>query len=152
MEETTNNELPSTSTFRTILPLPQALIQLVPNCRWHLEGYYWEGLVWEDAPELKPSREVVEALAQQMLDAVPLKELRRQRDKRFQEVDWVTLKAARTGEPISQEWLDYMQALADITDTHPSPKIENGNLVNITWPERPDGVPAGPYRPGMFKA
>jgi hypothetical protein len=152
MEETTNNELPSTSTFRTILPLPQALVQLVPNCRWHLEGYHYEGLVWEDAPELKPSKETVETLAQQILDAVPLKELRRQRDKRFQEVDWVTLKAARTGEPISQEWLDYMTALADITDTHPSPKMENGRLLDITWPERPDGVPAGPYKPGMFKA
>ena len=152
MVDTLDHEQSQNTPSQPILPLAQALIQLVPNCRWHLEGYYYEGLVWEDDPSLKPSKEAVEELARTILNALPIKELRRQRDKRFQEVDWVTLRAARTGEPISQDWVDYMNALADITETYPNPKLENGQLVNIVWPERPDGVPAGPFRPGMLRA
>lgn len=151
MADTLDNEASLNTPSRPILPIAQALIQLVPNCRWHLEGFYYEGLVWEDDPGLKPSKEAVESLAQRMADSLPIKELRRQRDRRFQEVDWVTLRSMRTGEPIPQEWQDYMQALADITDTCPNVKFENGVLINVTWPERPDGIPAGPYRPGMLR-
>lgn len=151
MVEPLDNIAAENTPSRPILPIHQALIQLRPGCRWHLEGYYWEGLVWEDDPSLKPTQQEVESLAQQMVDALPMKELRRQRDRRFREVDWVTLRATRTGEPIPQEWQDYMNALADITETCPNVKLVNGELINVTWPERPDGVPAGPWKPGMLR-
>jgi hypothetical protein len=152
MSEPLDNEQLQNTPSQPILPIAQALLVIAPDYRWHLEGYHYEGLVWEDNPSVKPSKEVVEELARKILNDLPMQELQRQRDKRFRDVDWVTLRSYRTGVPIPQEWLDYMQALADITATHQNPKLENGKLVNINWPERPDGIPAGPYRPGMLRA
>ena len=128
-----------------ILPIPQAIRELAPNCRWSMEGYQWEGVKWEDEISKMPSKEAVLARAREIKDQVPLVILRRQRDARLREVDWVTLRAMRTGEPIPQEWKDYMQALADITKTH-TPIFAAGELVGVPWPARPDGQPAGPYR------
>lgn len=139
---------PGQSPTTQILPVADAIMKLRPGCRWHLVGFEYEGLVWEDDIDKKPSKEEVIALAQQLFNEAPMRELRRQRNNRMRDVDWVTLKAMRTGEPIPQEWLDYMQALADITETCPNPKFGNDKrtLLNVTWPERPDGIPAGPYR------
>jgi hypothetical protein len=152
MADPLDNEQLQNTPSRPILPIAQALIALAPTYKWHLEGFYYEGLVWEGDPAAKPSKEVVEELAQRILDDLPMKELRRQRDRRFREVDWISLASYRTGDPIPQEWQDYMNALADMPQTHPNPKLENGQLVNITWPERPDGIPAGPFRPGVLRA
>jgi hypothetical protein len=136
-------EIPVTS--GPILPLPQAISELAPNCNWQLEGFYYEGLVWLDDISKKPSKEAVEARAREIMAQVPWRRLRKERDQRMKEVDWVTLRSVRSGEPIPQEWRDYMQVLADITE-NADPMIVEGELVNITWPERPDGEPAGPYR------
>ena len=135
-------EIPS---LKEILPIPQAIRELAPNCRWSMEGYDWEDVKWEDDLDKKPSKEAVIARAKEIKAEVPYVILRKQRDARMREVDWVTLRAMRTGEPIPQEWKDYMQALADITETH-TPVFVDGALINVPWPERPDGKPAGPYR------
>lgn len=127
------------------LCLPQAVGELAPNCRWSLVGYSYDGLKWEDDLSKKPSREAVEAKAQELYEQKPWTVLRRQRDQRMKEVDWVTLRSVRTGEPMTQEWKDYMQALADITLTA-TPQLVDGELTGVTWPERPDGLPAGPFR------
>lgn len=128
-----------------LLPLPQAIAELAPNCAWQLIGYEYENLVWLDDPSKKPSKEAVIARAQELYDEIPWKKLRKERDVRMKEVDWVTLRSVRTGEPIPQEWLDYMQALADITKTS-TPIMVDGELRNVNWPTRPDGQPAGYYR------
>ena len=139
---------PGQSPTTQILPIAEAILRLRPGRSWHLLGFEYEGLVWEDDINLVPSKEEVIALAQVIYNEAPLKELRRQRDNRMKEVDWVTLRSMRTGEPIPQEWLDYMQALADITVTCPNPRFgqDKRTLDNVTWPERPDGKPAGPFR------
>jgi hypothetical protein len=144
-----NNDGPPSEpvTPRRVLPIPQALQSLYPGTRWTLQGLDYDGLDWQDSTIPKPSKEVVEAKAEEILAGAPLRELRRQRDNRMKETDWVTLRSFRTGEPISQEWQDYMQALADITDTA-TPSFSNGQLVGVEWPTRPDGKPAGPYRGG----
>jgi hypothetical protein len=125
--------------------LPKAISELSPNCKWSLVGYDYDGLVWEDDINKKPSREEVEKKAKEIYDETPWNILRRQRDMRMKEVDWVTLRSVRTGEPISEEWKQYMQELADITKTS-NPKIIEGQLYGVKWPKRPDGLPAGPYR------
>ena len=129
-----------------VLPIPQAIKELAPGCRWYMEGYQYEGIVWDDDLAKKPTKEAVIARANEILAEVPWRKLRRERDARMREVDWVTLRSVRTGEPVPQEWLDYMQALADITKTTTNPQIVGGVLVNVEWPTRPDGEPAGAYR------
>jgi hypothetical protein len=125
--------------------LPRAVAELAPNCKWSLVGYSYDGLTWEDDVNKKPSKEAVEQKAKELYEQRPWDMLRRQRDNRMKEVDWVTLRAMRTGESISDEWQKYMQDLADITSTS-TPVIVDGELLGVNWPERPDGKPAGPYR------
>lgn len=133
------------SPSRRILPLAEALYLLAPNTIWSLEGDDISNLVWESDPSARPSNEAILAKAEEIINEAPMRALRRTRDARLRETDWVTLRAVRTGEPIPQEWQAYMQALADITDTA-QPMLVGGELVNVNWPERPDGQPAGQAR------
>lgn len=134
------------------LPIATAMSLLCPNNRWNIEADDLSTLQWSDDPESRPTDEEIIAKAQELLDAAPLRRLRELRDERMREVDWVTLRAARTGEPVSQEWKDYMQALADITDQVGNATLSGREIFGITWPERPDGKPAGNPRAnrGMF--
>ena len=136
----------------TNLPIATALGILCPNNKWSIESDDLSTLVWDNAPEDRPTDEEITAKAQELLDAAPLRRLRQLRDERLREVDWVTLRAMRTGEPIPQEWKDYMQALADITDQVGNATISGREIFGITWPDRPDGKPAGNQRAqrGLF--
>lgn len=135
-----------------ILPIATALSMLCPDYRWSIEGDNLSTLSWNDTLELRPTDDEITAKAQELLDSAPLRRLRQMRDERMREVDWVTLRAARTGEPIPQEWQDYMQALADITDQVGNATLSGRQIFGITWPERPDGKPAGNQRAqrGLF--
>jgi len=135
-----------------ILPVATALSILCPNNRWSIQADDLSTLEWSDDPEARPTDEEINAKAQELLDAAPLRRLRQLRDERMREVDWVTLRAARTGEPVPQEWQDYMQALADITDQVGNATLSGRQIFGVTWPERPDGKPAGNQRAsrGMF--
>jgi hypothetical protein len=130
----------------TELPVSMALSVMCPNNRWSIESDDLSKLVWDDDPAARPTNEAILAKAQELVDAAPLRRLRQLRDERLREVDWVTLRAMRTGEPIPQEWKDYMQALADITDQVGNATLSGREIFGINWPERPDGKPAGNQR------
>ena len=136
----------------TNLPISTALSVLCPNNRWSIQADDLSTLEWSDAAEDRPTDAVITAKAEELLAAAPLRRLRQLRDERMREVDWVTLRAARTGEPIPQEWKDYMQALADITDQVGNATLSGREIFGVTWPERPDGKPAGNQRAqrGLF--
>jgi len=121
------------------LPMALALRQLRPNSVWSMEGDSYEGIRWQDDPSTMPTKDEVVAKAREIKAELPMKQLRAERDLRMKAVDWVTLRSVRTGEPIPQEWRDYMQALADITETQ-TPVIGAGRLVIVDWPTRPDGL------------
>ena len=55
---------------------------------------------------------------------------RNQRDRLLTETDWVVVKHNELGTPIPQEWLDYRQALRDITE-------QSGFPDNVEWPTAP---------------
>lgn len=57
------------------------------------------------------------------------KVIRTQRDQLLKESDWVTIRSVDTGQPVSQEWSAYRQALRDIT-TQTDP-------FAVQWPEKP---------------
>ena len=65
--------------------------------------------------------------------AEPMRLLRQERNRKLAETDWWVLPD-RTA---SQEQKDYRQALRDLPSTA-SPKIENGQLTNVTWPTKPE--------------
>ena len=69
-------------------------------------------------------------------DAESAEAARQHRDALLQESDWVTVKAVdqnaqdNLGIQVPQVWLDYRQALRDITD-------QDGWPYNVTWPDKP---------------
>ena len=56
---------------------------------------------------------------------------RDQRDRLLTGSDWVTIRATDTGDPVPTEWLDYRQALRDITE-------QTGFPEQIEWPQEPE--------------
>ena len=59
--------------------------------------------------------------------------LRQERNRRLTETDWMALNDVT----VSAEWKTYRQALRDLPATA-EPKLENGQLTNVTWPEVPE--------------
>lgn len=145
LSQVTETSLPTGLPSEENLPIPAALNALVPNTNWALEGNTYEGLKWYDDPGLKPSKSAVLAKARELVAEFPMRRLRIERDLRLKDVDWVVIRSIRTGEPIPQEWKDYMQALADLP-ANSNPYLSGRDLLGVTWPERPDGKPAGILR------
>ena len=61
---------------------------------------------------------------------VTAEQVRAERDQKLKQSDWMTIRQAETGEAIPQEWLDYRQALRDIT-------TQDGFPENVVWPTEP---------------
>tara|TARA_B100001564_G_C20285854_1_gene510271 strand:- start:170 stop:526 length:357 start_codon:yes stop_codon:yes gene_type:complete len=81
-----------------------------------------------------PSEEEINAKITELQNAYPMKLLREERNRRLQETDW----RFRTDLSPSQEWINYSQSLRDLPSTA-SPKLdEQGNLINVTWPTKPE--------------
>ena len=78
----------------------------------------------------KPPKEEFEAKLQELIDAQPLKDLRKERDRRLAEVDWVVIRATSTDTPVPEEWKTYMQALRDLPTATEDPS-------NPIWPSIP---------------
>ena len=62
-------------------------------------------------------------------------QLRTHRNNLLAETDWM---AGQDAPAMSQDWKDYRQALRDFPSSS-SPKIDDdGSLINVTWPEKPE--------------
>jgi len=63
---------------------------------------------------------------------VPLSEdeARELRDQLLSESDWVVAKASEAGQPVAPQWVEYRQALRDIT-------AQAGFPYEVTWPIKP---------------
>lgn len=125
--------------YKDVKPdLAAAIISLRPSCSWQLVGEDWEGLVWNDDPALKPTREEVEAEALRLQKQAPWNAVRRVRNAKLKECDWIVIRSMSRNEPVPQEWSDYMQALRDITDLDMEPVLQDGILKNVPWPTKPE--------------
>lgn len=118
------------------LPLAQALTEICGSEQWSI-GSTYESLEWKGNPADKPNKEALIAKAREIKAGWPMAALRSERDRRLKEVDWITLRSVRTGEPIPQAWKNYMQALADITK-NAKPVLRDGRLDGVVWPVKPE--------------
>ena len=114
----------------------KAIGRLVPGARFDVVGNSLEGIHWLDSNKIRPSDSDIMAEMQKAEDALPMKRLREERDKRLAEVDWWTSRAL-DGIELTQEQKDYRQALRDLPSTA-SPTLVNGVLSNVTWPTKPE--------------
>ena len=78
----------------------------------------------------KPPKEEFEAKLQELIDAQPLKDLRKERNKRLTDCDWVVTRATSTDTPVPDEWKTYMQVLRDLPSNTEDP-------ANPVWPTPP---------------
>ena len=104
--------VPDDCTLHEGLPPDEAF---VPPDDIEVWRFNMETLAWEIEP---PSEETLWG------------RVRYQRDKLLAACDWVTVRAQDTGQPVPQEWLDYRQALRDIT--------LQADPANIVWPQAPE--------------
>jgi hypothetical protein len=122
--EYTNNELRKRINF-----IHKTIQELCPGAPGYECKDTWESIKFLPGYE-KPPKEEFEAKLQELIDAQPLKELRQERDRRLQAVDWVAVKAFTTSTPVPEAWVTYMQALRDLPATTGDPK-------NPVWPTAP---------------
>ena len=91
-----------------------------------------EADVYTEAPFTIPTQQECEDHWNTTLkNRIELDILRRQRNKRLAECDWVTLKAYSTDTPVPEEWKTYMQALRDLP-------ANTEDLENPVWPTPPE--------------
>ena len=74
----------------------------------------------------------VSAKMDEIAAAAPMKELRRQRDAKIAESDWM----GNSDVTMSSAWTTYRQALRDLPDGA-SPTWDGTTLGNVTWPTEP---------------
>ena len=92
-------------------------------------GRTWESIKFPPGYEKRP-KEAFEAKLKELVDAQPLKDLRAERDRRLQAVDWMATRAFTTSTPVPETWATYMQALRDLPATTEDPS-------NPEWPVQP---------------
>ena len=95
---------------------------------------YSGDVIYHDG-QTPPTQEQIQAKLAELQAIEPMRLLRIERNRILAETDW----RATVDYPGSdkQSWLDYRKALRDLPVTA-EPKLENGQLTNITWPEVPE--------------
>ena len=64
-----------------------------------------------------------------------MKRLRQERNRRLSETDWMSFSDSPT---MTDDWKTYRQALRDLPSTAEPQLDENGFLINVTWPTKPE--------------
>ncbi len=112
------------------------MIALRPRNNWSVDG---NTLIWQDDIVLKPTPEEIEQKKQELIAGLPMKRLRYERDlllrgcDKYSLPDWPHSDSSKR-----QEWLDYRQALRDLPNNTTPQFDSNSNLINVTWPTKPD--------------
>ena len=106
-----------------------AVAALKPGAIWTMRG---DVLEWQDDNITKPTDAQIQSKYDELVAAEPLNEVRKERNLRLQETDWIVIKEREEGGSVSNfaDWKTYRQALRDITDTYTS-------LDDVVWPEKP---------------
>ena len=113
-----------------IVDITHALVALAPEKRWRvIEGT----LHWEDESP-QPTEEAIQAKITELQNAEPMRLLREERTLKLTETDW-WCASDRTP---TQAQLDYRTALRDLPSTASPSLDENENLINVTWPTKPE--------------
>ena len=107
-----------------------AVAALKPGAIWTMRG---DVLEWQDDNITKPTDAQIQSKYDELVAAEPLNEVRKERNLRLQETDWIVIKEREEGGSVSNfaDWKTYRQALRDITDSATS-------LDDVTWPEKPE--------------
>ena len=99
---------------------------------WEIKGALFTDIIVYDN-EIEFNENILNAKIAELTAAEPLRLLRQQRDQLLAQTDWWVLPD-RTA---TQAQLDYRQSLRDLPQNSSPELDENGNLINVNWPEKP---------------
>lgn len=107
-----------------------AVLEIYPNNNWIQNAFG----VLVNVDDVEVDEAEIQAKIAELEAAEPMQLLKEERNRRIAESDWRFL----SDQTPSSEWIDYRQALRDLP-ANSSPELdENGQLTNITWPEKPE--------------
>ena len=112
--------------------ITEAIKLLRPGSSFSVTGQDYSKIKWCDPNNTMPTLQEVNSKIAELEAAEPMRLLRIERNRRLAETDW----RFRSDLTPSQAWIDYCKALRDLPATQ-EPKLENGQLTNVTWPEIP---------------
>ena len=112
----------------------KSLEQLSPESEFS-GGMTYESIICVKG--VKPSLEDVEIKNAELEAAEPMRLLRLERNRRLAETDWIIVKGLEQSVDLAK-WKTYRQTLRDLPSTAEPQLDEQGNLTNITWPEKPE--------------
>ena len=118
-----------------------ALLALKPGAEWITRGDNYSDIEWLDKSQTIPTEEELNNKIAELQAAEPFKLLRKERNRRLAECDWVVTKNAEYGYNISKEWRTYRQALRDLPSITYKPELDEfGNLKinSVAWPTPPE--------------
>ena len=102
----------------------EALLELKPTCDFVVDG---DKLIWNDKEELRPTDEEIEMKVKEIEAALPLKELREERNELLMETDYIMV--SDYPHTNKQAWIKYRQDLRDLPQT--------ADLSNVEYPIKP---------------
>jgi len=115
--------------------LCNAIEALIPNEIFIISVIDGKEVVKYENPNIAPTDEAIQTKLTQLKNAEPLRQLREQRTRILQESDWM----ANSDVTMSDAWRTYRQALRDLPANSPNAALdEQGNLINVTWPTKPE--------------
>ena len=124
----------NSSTNSTMTNIAQSIKSLQPEAQFAVIDEDINQIDWLSQNIPQPTKEEIQTKLQELRAAEPLRLLRLERNRLLQETDW----RFRSDLTPSQEWIDYCQALRDLPSTASPELDENGQLINVTWPTKPE--------------
>ena len=111
----------------------QALQELKPNGKYKATemedgSFVLEWDVDKNGGDAAPTMEEIKTKAQQIENEIPMRQLRRDRDKLLTATDWT--QNPDVPESTRAKWVSYRQALRDLPAT-------TLDVTNPTWPTKP---------------
>ncbi len=104
----------------------EILVELYPENRW---------ITNNDGIQNLDNVEIDENKVNEIFSLEPMRLLRIERTRILSESDWM----ANSDVTMSDAWRDYRQALRDLPANSPNVALdEQGNLINVTWPTKPE--------------
>ena len=119
-----------------------ALLALKPGAEWTTRGDNYSDIEWLDKSQTIPTEEELNSKITELKAEEPFRLLRKERNRRLAECDWIVTKNAEYGYNIPKEWRTYRQALRDLPNlTYAPPELdEYGDLKinSVAWPTPPE--------------
>lgn len=116
--------------------IADAIVSLHSNCQFTINADDYSSLRWLSDDIEKPTLEEINDKLLELESEHPMKLLRQKRNELLFESDWrATVDYPGTDK---EAWLTYRQALRDLPAISEPKLDEQGNIINVTWPTKPE--------------